>query len=58
MTLDEIKNQLSDRSPLKVAQATGLHINTIRNIRDGLTPNPSYQVVQKLIQYLESRAIK
>lgn len=58
MTLDEIKHHLADRKPGKVAEATGLHVNTIRNIRDGLTPNPSIQVVDKLRAYLESRIVK
>ena len=35
MTLNEIREALKDRRPSIVAKATGLHRNTIAQIRDG-----------------------
>jgi hypothetical protein len=55
MTLEQIRKALSDRMPSKVAQATGLHYNTIREIRDNTNANPTYKVLLALSTYLESR---
>lgn len=55
MTLEEIRAELKDRMPRRVAQATGLHYNTIRAIRDNLSANPTYNVLQKLSDYLEKK---
>lgn len=53
MTLDQIREALKDRRPLMVAQATGLHPNTVMRIRDGQNTNPSYEVVAALSKYLQ-----
>jgi hypothetical protein len=53
LTLDQIKAALSDRRIKMVAQATGLHNNTIRDIRDNPKANPSYRVMKALSDYLE-----
>ena len=55
MTLEQIRKALSDRMPSKVAQATGLHYNTIREIRDNPNANPTYKVLLALSTYFESR---
>ena len=52
LTLEYIKNALQDRRPGMVAEATGLHPNTITAIRDGKNTNPTYQVLEALSDYL------
>jgi hypothetical protein len=37
-----------------IAEATGIHFNTIREIRDNENANPTYKVMTKLTDYLES----
>jgi hypothetical protein len=56
MTLEQIRNALSDRMPAKVAEATGLHYNTIREVRDNPDANPTYKVLSALSTYLEGRS--
>jgi len=55
MQLEQIREQLKDRLPSRVAEATGLHVNTIRNIRDGVSSKPGFEVVEKIRQYLEAQ---
>lgn len=57
MTLEQIRNALSDRMPSKVAEATGLHYNTIREVRDNPSANPTYKVLVALSDYLEGREV-
>ena len=58
MTLNDIRIALQDRRIGLVAQATGLHVNTIRDLRDGENANPSYRVLAALSDYLEKNAAK
>ena len=55
MTLEQIRKALSDRMPAKVAEATGLHYNTIRDVRDNPRANPTYKVLKALSDYLTNR---
>lgn len=55
MTLEQIRKALSDRMPIKVAEATGLHYNTIREVRDNPDANPTYKVLVALSSYLEGQ---
>lgn len=55
MTLEQIRAALADRMPGRVAEATGLHYNTIREVRDNPNANPTYKVVRALSDYLSSR---
>lgn len=55
MTLEQIQKALSDRMPIKVAKATGLHYNTIRAIRDNPNVNPTYKVIKALSDYLTGK---
>ena len=57
MTLEQIRQALSDRMPIKVAEATGLHYNTIRQVRDNPDANPTHKVLQALSDYFESRKV-
>lgn len=52
LTLDQIRAALQDRRLFKVAEATGLHYNTIREIRDNPNANPTYKVIRALSDYL------
>lgn len=54
MELDAIRTQLKDRRVAMIAQETGLHFNTIREVRDNADANPTYRVMQALTKYLES----
>ena len=55
MTLDQIRDALKDRRPAMVAQSTGLHVNTVMRIRDGMNTNPTYEVVSALSKYLQGK---
>jgi transcriptional regulator with XRE-family HTH domain len=54
MKLEEIRELLKDRRVSMIAEATGIHFNTIREIRDNENANPTYKVMTKLTDYLES----
>jgi transcriptional regulator with XRE-family HTH domain len=51
-TLDFIRQGLADRRPSIVAAKTGLHINTITRIRDGVENNPKLETLNRLAAYL------
>ncbi len=53
MTLVQIRALLQDRRLQMVAEATGLHENTIRQIRNDETANPTYKVMVALSDYFE-----
>ena len=54
MTIEQIRNMLRDRRVNIVAQETGVHPNTVRNIRDGGNPNAA--TAAKLAAYLSKSA--
>lgn len=56
LTLEQIRHKLKDRRPNMVAEATGLHLNTILAIRDSDNANPTYKVLVALSDYLEGGA--
>jgi hypothetical protein len=56
MTIEAIRLALRDRRISMVAEATGLHYNTIRGVRDSNVANPSYRVLKALSNYLEGFA--
>lgn len=53
MTLDQIRKSLADRSLPIVARMTGIHYNTLRNIRDNRDANPKWRTLKTLSDYLE-----
>lgn len=55
MTLQDIRNALQDRRLLMVAEATGLHYNTIKQVRDNVHSNPTHKVLIALSEYLEPK---
>ena len=52
LRIGEIKDKLQDRNAEAVAEATNIHPNTIRAIKNGKNTNPSYDVTLKLSIYL------
>lgn len=55
LTLEQIREQLKDRRIGMVSEATGVHVNTIRDIRDNKGSNPTYKVLIALSDYLENK---
>lgn len=53
MNLKEIQEALKDRRLYMVAASTKLHVNTIRNIRDGIETSPKASTIKLLTDYLE-----
>jgi len=51
LTIEQIKEALTDRRIPIVSEATGVHHNTIAAIRDGKTSDPSFRVVKALSDY-------
>lgn len=56
LTLDKIRAGLQDRRINVVAEATGLSVATIANIRSGRQDNPTYAVAKALSDYLQAWA--
>jgi transcriptional regulator with XRE-family HTH domain len=56
LTLELIREQLQDRRLTVIAERTGLHPNTLRDIRNNEGCNPSHRVLAALSQYIESSA--
>lgn len=52
LTIQEIKDALSDRKLTVVSDATGINRNTLAAIRDGQNLNPRSETVRKLSEYL------
>lgn len=54
-TLDEVRAALQDARLDLVAKATGLHRNTIADVRNNADANPRWDTLRKLNDYLDSR---
>lgn len=52
LTIEQIRAKLIDRRVSMVSEATGLHYNTIRWIRDNADANPTLDTMKKLSAYL------
>lgn len=50
--MSRIRKALEDRNLSKVAEATGLHENTVRNIAKGRGEMPTLSTIEKLGDYL------
>jgi ribosomal protein L10 len=57
LTLDQIRDKLQDRRLGLIVKATGLHYNTLREVRDNLEANPTYKVVKLLNDYFSGTLI-
>lgn len=53
MTLPSIRDALKDRRLQVVADATGIHYNTLKNIRDNPKANPTWEVLRSVSDYLD-----
>ena len=51
LTLEQIRSQLQDRRLTVIAERTGLHPNTLRDIRNNADCNPSHRVLAALSDY-------
>jgi ribosomal protein L10 len=57
LTLDQIRDKLQDRRLGLIVKATGLHYNTLREVRDNLEANPTYKVIKLLNDYFSGTLI-
>jgi DNA-binding XRE family transcriptional regulator len=55
MTLDTVRKLLKDRRVSVIAEATGIHSNTIRSIRNNPIYNPNYDTYKKLVEYFRKQ---
>lgn len=55
MNTEQIKLALKDRRLGMVSKATGLHVNTLRKIRDGKSTDLKHTTVVALSEYLEGK---
>jgi hypothetical protein len=51
LKMDELRDELKDRSPIKVSRATGIHRNIIMRFRNG--GNVLASTAEKLSDYIE-----
>jgi hypothetical protein len=58
LTLEDIRKRLADRRINMVADSTGLHYNTVRNIAVGENTNPTYEVLKALSDYLSEEVAR
>jgi N-acetylmuramic acid 6-phosphate (MurNAc-6-P) etherase len=56
LTLELIRAQLQDRRLTVISEKTGLHPNTLRDIRNNADCNPSHRVLAALSTYIENSA--
>jgi hypothetical protein len=52
LTLEQIRAALQDRRITTVSAATGLHANTLHQIKKGKSENPSLRTITILSDYL------
>ena len=50
---EELREKLKDRVIKVVAEKSGLHYNTVANIANGKSPDPSYASIKILSEYFE-----
>lgn len=56
LSLEQIRGQLQDRRLSVISEKTGLHPNTLRDIRNNADCNPSHRVLAALSDYLTNSA--
>ena len=54
--LEEIRRKLKDRRLYMVAKATGITYQTLLDIREGKTRNPTILTVEKIKEYFSATA--
>lgn len=58
MDLQEVRERLQSLSPSKVARETGLHLHTVRRVRNGERKTPSVETVKILSDYLQRYVVE
>lgn len=56
LTIEQVIARLEPMNLRKVAEATGLHYNTVRKVAAGEAKEADYNTVLKLSNYLEQQA--
>lgn len=56
LSIKQISAALRDRRLGLVSEETGLHYNTLKDIRDGRSVDPRYSTVKALSKYLTGQA--
>jgi len=54
MTIDEMREALSDRKIRVVSEETGVKYHTVLNIANGKHKNPTYENYKALLDYLSN----
>lgn len=55
LSITRIRAELQDLHIAKVARATGLHYNTLRDMRDNPDTNPKLRTMETISAYLAER---
>lgn len=55
LSIEQVRENLADRNPKAVAEATGLAYNTVWRIKTGRFNEPSYTAVKTLSDYLQGK---
>ncbi len=55
LSLEDIRRRLRGETITDVSEATGLHYNTVRYIRDGRQSNPTLRVMAALSSYFKEK---
>lgn len=55
LTIERIRHELQDLRLGRVSEATGIHYNTLRDLRDTPGANPKARTVEALSLYIEQR---
>lgn len=55
LPLEDIRRRLRGETITDVSEATGLHYNTVRYIRDGAQSNPTLRVMVALSRYFKEK---
>lgn len=58
LDLEDLVRMLKNRNIAEVSRATGLHYNTIRNIKIGANTDPTIDTVVRLTEYLRDNLIR
>lgn len=56
LTIEQIREQLADRNLTAVSVACNVNYKTLWRIASGIEDNPTYQILKKLSDYIQSGA--
>lgn len=55
MALEKISKALQDLRLMRVSEKTGIHYNTLKDIRDNPQANPTAKTLMAVTEYLDAR---